>query len=296
VLSTDAKRDIARRFVTDLFGKGDLAMVDEVVDPDLVDHNTFPGLPPGIEGFRLAPLVVREGFPDLHSIPARVVVDGDRVFYNWEGTATHTGPFAGFEPTGGKIRMAGMEIITFKGDRVAEHWTLNNALEVMQQLGLVPGGTPSSEPREYTQVPACEGGVTTSMEENKAIMLRQIEEIWNGKNLDAADELYHPQAVTPYVDLPPGPAGCKAVASVFHTAMPDFHMTVEDILAEDDLVVARVNQTGTHGGELWGMPATGTRLEFAGLAVVKICDGRILSSWFQSDSMEVMGRLGVFGR
>ncbi len=99
-------------------------------------------------------------------------------------------------------------------------------------------------------------------------MVRHMEEIWNGKDLDAARRLFHPQAVTPYAPLPPGPQGCKIIASMFHNAFPDFHMTVEDIVAEGDLVGARFRQTGTHQGDLFGIPATGRQVDFEEMAVV----------------------------
>ena len=72
--------------------------------------------------------------------------------------------------------------------------------------------------------------------ENKALMSRFIEEVWNRGNLDVADELFDPQATTPDAPLPPGPEGAKVVARMFRSAFPDFHMAIEDLIAEDDKV------------------------------------------------------------
>ena len=288
------KADVARRLVTDLFGKGDLSMVDELVDPALVDHNGFPGLAPGREGFGQAVTMVRTGFPDLHSEPVRVIVDGDRALYHWEGDATHGGPFAGVPPTGKPVRLSGIEIIMFNDEgKIVEHWIQVNAMEIMQQIGVIPGAPDPLPP--YTPVPAVDPGRQTSPDENKQVMIRHVEEIWNGKNLDAADELFHPQAVTPYAPLPPGPQGCKVIAGMFHTAFPDFHMTVEDILAEGDLVGARFRQTGTQQGELFGIPPTGKQVDFEEMAVVQIADGKIVSTWFETDLLTMMQQLGVGG-
>jgi len=289
-LSIEAKRDVAARLVTDLFGKGDLSIVDNEVSPDLVDHNGFPGLAPGREGFGQATLAVRQGFPDLSTAPRRIIVEGDRAFYHWEGTATHDGPFAGVPPTGTKVRLSGMEIIRFgDDDLIVEHWIITNAMEMMQQLGVVPGDPPGP----WGTVPEVDPGRATTPEENKQVMIRHVEEIWNGKNLDAADELFHPQAVTPYAPLPPGPAGCKVIASMFHSAFPDFHMVVEDIVAEGDLVAARFSQTGTHQGDLFGIPATGRAVDFEEMAFVQIADGKIISTWFETDMLTMMQQLGL---
>jgi predicted ester cyclase len=289
------KADVARRLVTDLFGKGDLSLVDDVVDPNLVDHTGFPGLAPGREGFGQAVTMVRTGFPDLSCAPVGVIVDGDRAFYHWEGNATQGGPFFGIPPTNKPVRLSGMEIIHFGADgKIVEHWIQTNAMEIMQQLGVVPGAPEGGFP-PYTPVPEVEPGRPTSPEENKQIMVRHVEEIWNGKNLDAADELFHPEAVTPYAPLPPGPQGCKVIAGMFHTAFPDFHMTVEDILAEGDLVGARFRQTGTQQGELFGIPPTGKPVDFEEMAVVQIADGKIVSTWFETDLLTMMQQLGVAG-
>ncbi|MDQ3898849.1 MAG: ester cyclase [Actinomycetota bacterium] len=288
------KADVARRLVTDVFGGGDVSLVDELVDEGLIDHNPFPGLAPGREGFTQAVTMVRGGFPDLRCAPVRVIVDGDGVFYHWEGNATQSGAFAGIPPTGKAVRLSGMEIIHFGGrddDKVIEHWILVNGMEIMQQLGVVPGASDPLPP--YTPVPTVDAGRATTPDENKQVMVRHVEEIWNGKNLDAADELFHPQAVTPYAPLPPGPQGCKVIAGMFHTAFPDFHMTVEDILAEGDLVGARFRQTGTQRGELFGIPPTGKPVDFEEMAVVQIADGKILATWFETDLLTMMQQLGV---
>ena len=291
-LSRDEKAGIASRFVTDLFGKGDTALVEQTVSPDLIDHNGFPGLAPGREGFAQAAVMVRGGFPDLDTKPVRVIVDGDRTLYHWEGGATHNGPFAGAPATGKPVRLSGIEIVRFgDDDMVAEHWIQVNAMEIMQQIGVVPGDPPGP----WGAVPDVDPGRSTTPEENKQVMIRHVEEIWNGRNLDAADELFHPQAVTPYAPLPPGPAGCKTIASMFHSAFPDFHMTVEDIVAEGDLVGARFSQTGTHQGDLFGIPATGRSVDFEEMAVVQIADGKILATWFETDMLTMMQQLGLAG-
>src|SRR5256885_14729918 len=110
--------------------------------------------------------------------------------------------------------------------------------------------------------------------------------IWNDGDYDRADELFHPESVTPDApQLPRGPEGCKQVARLFRTAFPDFHMTVEDVAAEGDLVVCRFRQTGTHKGDLFGIAPTGRSVDFGEIALCRIADGRIISSWFQTDML-----------
>jgi predicted ester cyclase len=120
--------------------------------------------------------------------------------------------------------------------------------------------------------------------------------IWNEGDYDLADELFHPDSVTPDApQLPRGPEGCKEVARIFRTAFPDFHMTVEDTVAEGDLVVCRFDQTGTHEGELFGIAPTGRTVAFGEMALCQFAGGQIVSTWFQTDMLSLMSQLGVGG-
>src|SRR5437867_3048550 len=103
----------------------------------------------------------------------------------------------------------------------------------------------------------------STQQENKAIMRRMIEEVWNQRKLEVADELFAPNATAPDLPgLPPGPAGTKIVAQMFLTAFPDLHMTIQDMIAEEDKVAARFTETATHKGDFMGVPASGKPVKF----------------------------------
>jgi predicted ester cyclase len=102
--------------------------------------------------------------------------------------------------------------------------------------------------------------------------------------------------VTPEApQLPTGPEGCKEVDRLFREAFPDFHMTVEDVVAENDLVTCRFRQVGTHRGELFGIAATGKSVDFGEMALCQIAGGQIVATWFQTDMLALMSQLGVGG-
>jgi len=132
-------------------------------------------------------------------------------------------------------------------------------------------------------------------EENKALVRRELEEVWNKHNLDAIDEIYAPD----FVDhsAPPGMpndrAGAKARVGAFLGAFPDFKTTIDILVAEGDLVVNRSTSTGTHTGELGGIPATGKRITVTSIAIVRVAGGKIAEVWFESDQMGLMQQLGV---
>jgi steroid delta-isomerase-like uncharacterized protein len=110
----------------------------------------------------------------------------------------------------------------------------------------------------------------SKQEENKAVSRRVAEEIFNGGKLDLADELYAPDYVLHDPSLPEdlhGPEGLKQYAAMNLGAFPDARVTVEDQIAEGDMVATRWRATGTHTSELMGIPPTGRRIEISGITI-----------------------------
>ena len=132
-------------------------------------------------------------------------------------------------------------------------------------------------------------------EENKAVARRIVEEVWNKKNLDAIDELI----AADYVDhtlppgVPPGRDGAKAFIGMYVNAFPDVKITIEDMIAKGDKVVTRWSATGTHTGELMGIPATGKQITVTGLDITRFSGGKSVEFWGQFDQMGMMQQLGV---
>jgi predicted ester cyclase len=293
MLGKEEMRQAMHRFSEHVWSAGDEQVAAEIVKEDFVDHDKFPGAGPGRDGFVGTVKMFRAGFPDLKVGIVNTVVEGDRAVDHWEGTATHDGVFMGVPPTGKHVTMSGIGIARFgESNKIEERWAQFSAFNTMQQLGIIPG---YEEPPPVPPMPTGDPKATT-VEQNKEILRRHVEEIWNKGNLDVADELFHPQAITPNApQLPPGPAGCKVAAKMFRDAFPDYHMTIEDIIGEEDRVVARYRQTGTHKGELFGIPPTGKEVDFEEIALLKFADGKIIVSWFQTDLLKMMSQLGIGG-
>jgi predicted ester cyclase len=137
-----------------------------------------------------------------------------------------------------------------------------------------------------------------SVDENKAIFRRMIEEVWNQKRLDVADELFTADATSPSApDLPAGPAGVKMIAGMFLNAFPDLHIDIEHEVAEGDRVFGHLRERGTHTGPLatptGEVPATGKSVDFNEMAIVRIVDGKIAESWYDMDMVGMLMQIGV---
>jgi len=77
------------------------------------------------------------------------------------------------------------------------------------------------------------------------------------------------------------------------TAFPDFHNTIEELIAEGDSVVARLTYRATHRGELFGIPATGKAIEYAGVAIFRVRKEQVAEGWVLGDTLGLMRQLGA---
>jgi predicted ester cyclase len=134
-------------------------------------------------------------------------------------------------------------------------------------------------------------------EANKGIVRRMIDEILNGQgNPDVADELFAPYYVGHNPASPVdtrGPEGVKGFASMFRSAFPDVHFSVEDQVAEGDKVVTRWRGSGTHRGDLFGIAPTGKGASFVGITINRIEGGKVAEEWQIFDALGMMQQLGA---
>ncbi|MGZ4251862.1 MAG: ester cyclase [Solirubrobacteraceae bacterium] len=109
------------------------------------------------------------------------------------------------------------------------------------------------------------------------------------------DELVEPDALirTPLPLDSTGRDKLKEVFARLHRAFPDLHVTVEDLIAEGDKVVARNTVTGTHQGEYMGLPATGKAVTYDEIFIFRFVDGRVAETWGVVDVFSQMRQLGM---
>ena len=126
-----------------------------------------------------------------------------------------------------------------------------------------------------------------STETNKAIVQRYFEEIGNQGKLAVAREIITPEHV----------ADVEQLTLMLHVAFPDFHITVEEQIAEEDKVVTRFTASGTHQGvwqsPLGAIPPTGKRFIHTGIRIFRIADGKLVETWGGADTLSQLQQLGV---
>jgi len=136
-----------------------------------------------------------------------------------------------------------------------------------------------------------------SAEENKAVVRREVEQLYNHTgNLDAVEEIIAPNYVSyePTSGETRGIEGARQFAATFRQAFPDLQCTIEDMVAEGDKVVMRFRGSGTHQGETEAFgPATGKRMEMTGIIIKRVSEGKIVEAWTNFDALGMMQQLGM---
>lgn len=143
----ERNRDVVRRMF-DVFNTGDLAVIDEIVSPDLVSHNPHPGTENNREGLKQQIRFLRQAFPGARFREEEILVEGNKVFFRWSMEASHEGPYMGHEGTGKPIVHHGQEFLRLRDGVVVEHHGEESNLEFLDKLGVGPGA------REASPVPS----------------------------------------------------------------------------------------------------------------------------------------------
>ena len=132
-------------------------------------------------------------------------------------------------------------------------------------------------------------------EENKAVVRRFVEEVFNQGNLAAVDRFlaaeYRDANALPGQE--PGREGAKRAFSLYQEVFPDLRYTIEEMIAEGDTVVTRVTFRGTHRGAFLGIPPTNRQVSVPAVHITRLVEGTIREHWSLMDDLGLMQQLGV---
>jgi predicted ester cyclase len=137
--NTKAVREFTRIFKNEHNVDG----VDHLFAASFQHHFRMP-LPPGLQGFKTIGRAMNGAFPDVRVTETDLIVSGDRVVEHSDVVGTHLGDFMGVPPTKRVVRWSEIHIYRLSEGKIAEHWVELAMLEIMQQIGAVPGGQPQA--------------------------------------------------------------------------------------------------------------------------------------------------------
>src|SRR5437660_11004055 len=137
-----------------------------------------------------------------------------------------------------------------------------------------------------------------NLEQNKALIRRWFKEVWSDGRADAIPEMFAADGIAHGLSDDAssplrGPAGFVPVQGQFRGAFPNIEVVVEDQIAEGDLVATRCSVRGKHTGDHLGFAATDSPVDFTGMTITRIKDGKIVEAWNNFDFMKMYRQLGA---
>lgn len=137
-----------------------------------------------------------------------------------------------------------------------------------------------------------------NLEANKALIRRWFAEVWNQGRAEAIHEIFAEDGIahglSDDINAPfKGPGGFLPFHGQFREAFPDIEVVVEEQIAEGDLVATRCSVRGKHAGDSLGFKATNAPVEFTGMTITRIRDGKIVEAWNNFDFMKMYRQLGA---
>ncbi|HEX5411863.1 MAG TPA: ester cyclase [Terriglobia bacterium] len=129
-------------------------------------------------------------------------------------------------------------------------------------------------------------GDELSEEANKELVRRHYEDIVNLNNLDAAED----QMAEDFIDhaarpgiASRGPEAARQAMAALHAVIPDARITLDEVIAEGDLVAVRATWRGTHKGPFMGSPPSGKPVTINGMVFWRVADGKLVERWASID-------------
>ena len=130
---------IVRRLIKEVWNKGNLGVVDEIVATNYANHDPAGPMPEaGREGLKNHVTAYRTGLPDLQLAIDDIMAEGNKVIVRWTSRGTHKGVLLGVAPTGKQTMVEGISIIRLANSKVAEAWVTWDTLGMLRQLGVGP--------------------------------------------------------------------------------------------------------------------------------------------------------------
>lgn len=134
----------------------------------------------------------------------------------------------------------------------------------------------------------------TIIQRNEWLIQQYFEEVWNKGNIDLLDAIIAPGYInhSASVENPePGPAGLKPIIIAMQRAFPDLHYAIKDLIITPDRIVAKVQMTGTHAGDFFGIAPTNRKINVSQINIEYVTGGQISEHWRLTDELSMLKQL-----
>jgi predicted ester cyclase len=217
-------------------------------------------------------------FVDWRTTHMQQIAEGDRVFSYGAIELTHTGPFAGVEPTGKRLSLEVWSLDEVRDGLVVQHNSASTWADLLRQLGVT--AFQSWPPRLPGVIPHAADVPAVRQQANKAVVGELLGALSRGAfGADSAAR---------------GPGDLSDRFVELRRAFPDLSLTPLVQLAEGDLVATRAELRGTHLGTLYGFPATGKALRWEFFCFAQVVDGVVVAQQSSAGWNDALAQLGMF--
>lgn len=267
--------------------------IAEIVSPDEVHHWGTGEETTGFEAFTEAFAHVLRAFPDISFTVDLVAAEGDLAATAWTANGTQTGEWLGIAPTNAEVTFKGINIFRIDCGQIVESWGEANNLGLLAQIGSpdVPGFLADTA---TAMAPAAGAAATPcaedSPESNLPLVERWTNEVWNAQNLDVLNEIASPDIVHHGGAFPDAHGVDEIVEGISRQleTFPDIALTIDETIADGDLVVVRWSGAGTNLGEFIGHAPTGATIPISGINLYHVSCGKIVESWSEINGLEIL--------
>jgi len=268
-MSIEENKAILRRYVEELCNTGNYGVLDEIIHPNMRKSGGGPQAN-GPERVKQGIQEIRKKHPDFHRTIIDMVAEGNKVVLYSTLSGTHTAEGSdGFAPTGEAVEMTGVATWFIEDGKIVEEpWSCWNFADLYHPL-------------------------------SKGAIRQFVEKVWNGGDLEAADQYIASDYVRHDPTAPEdvqGIAGFKEVVAMYRAALPDLHLQIEDLIAAEnqgETVALRWSGTGTHQSELMGVAPTGKQVNSSGNTFLRLENGKIAEEWVQWDNLGLLQQIGA---
>jgi steroid delta-isomerase-like uncharacterized protein len=283
--TAEEKRAIIVKYFTEVVIPRRLEMIEQYINQDVIEHSApLMDMHP-IEAVRAFLRLNFDSFPWLWYDVYHLLVDGDCVILVSYIEGEFSGkPLLGAPPTGRRFRIPNLEVICIPELKFAEHWGGIDLIGLAEQIGLPMFGMGTPPP-------------DAALEEAKRLAAQYIEGMNKGDidlTMDVfADSFVDHQVVPGGASLGSTKADVRQAHEMLKLAFPDVQFTLEDLLVEGDSVVMRVSGSGTHQGAFFGIPATGKRISWTGVRLLRIANGKFTEGTSELDQVGILQQMGI---
>jgi predicted ester cyclase len=298
-MSSSENQALARGLYDDLGSRAFDAAAERVADSALVLNVATGDIYRGTAGFLEFVRGWGVAFPDLRIEHLRLVADEGHVAAEYEIVGTHTGPLVTprghIPPTAMEVQLRCADVLEVHSGRITNIRTYFDSVTLLRQLGIVPGSPIHAPDRRAPLDLYAQPVESHAPLRHKVIVQRYLQDVFNRQDPAAASDTcarqyhWHGGSLGEARGLPE----YQIVLATFFTAFPDFHLEIQDMLAEGDRVAVRYSMNGTHLGDFQGIAPTFKRVSGSGINSYRFEESRIVEEWWQGDILVLLQQMNA---